>query len=128
MRKVSTDRGIQALKPAPRGERYVVYDAIVPLFGVRVSDQGLKTFVLYRRVAGQSRPTRLTLGTYPLIALEKARPRAKAALEALVSGKHPGTREAEQQKEERRRQAHTFLAVAEEFIKRHVSKLRWANG
>ena len=125
-RKVLTDRGIQALKPAAPGKRYVVYDTIVPPFGVRVSDKGHKTFIVYRRVAGQSRPARLTLGNYPLLPLDKARERAKAAIEDFTSGKHPRLREEERQREERQRQADNFTAIAEEFIKRHVTKLRWA--
>jgi integrase len=123
-RKILTDRGIQALKPAEPGTRYTVYDTIVPPFGIRVTDKGQKSFVVYRRMSGQSRPTRLSLGTYPLVSLDKARESAKAAIAELNSGVHPRAREQENLHAEVRLHAGTFSVVAEEFIKRHVSKLR----
>ena len=36
-----TDRGVKALKPAKGGTLYDVMDAVVPAFGVRVSETGL---------------------------------------------------------------------------------------
>ncbi|MGC9954033.1 MAG: integrase arm-type DNA-binding domain-containing protein [Rhizomicrobium sp.] len=126
-RKVLTDRGIQALKPAASGRRYVVYDTIVPPFGVRVSDKGHKTFIVYRRVAGQHRPARLTLGNYPSLSLDKARERAKAAVDDFQSGVHPREREKERQRAERKRNDDNFEAIAEEFIQRHAVKLRWGD-
>lgn len=121
-----TDRGIQALKPAAPGGRYVLYDTLIPPLGVRVSDKGRKTFVVYRRRAGEPRPVRIALGTYPLLTLEKARERAKLALEDLVSGRHPKERERQRMQEEARRRDDTVAAVADEFIRRHVTKLRTA--
>lgn len=125
-RKMLTDRGVQALKPAAPGGRYVVYDTLVPPLGVRVSDKGRKTFIVYRRRAGEPRPVRIALGTYPLLTLEKARERAKLALEDLVSGRHPKVRERQRMQEEARRRQDTVAAVVDEFMRRHVTKLRTA--
>jgi hypothetical protein len=55
---------IEALKAAPPGERYTLYDALIPGFGVRVTDKGAKSFIVYRRIAGDQRPRRLSLGAY----------------------------------------------------------------
>ncbi len=124
--KTLTDRAVQALKPASPGKRYTVYDALVPGFGVRVTDKGKRTFVVYRRMAGEPRPIRVALGAYPPTSLDDARRRARAALEDLTFGRHPKERELERLQEEARRRRDTFATVAEEFIKRHVSKLRSA--
>jgi integrase len=126
MRRVLTDRGIRALQPARSGTRYIVYDTLVPPFGVRVTDKGAKTFVVYKRAAGESRPRRIALGGYPLLSLEQARTKAKAALEDLSAGQHPRDRMERERAEEQQRRADSFGAVAEEFIKRHVARLRGA--
>jgi integrase len=123
-RKLLTDNGVKALKPAPSGKRYVVYDTLTPPFGVRVSDKGRKSFIVYRRRAGEPRPVRLKLGNYPLLTLEKAREKAKQALEDLASGRDPREREQKELRDEARRRQDTFGSVAEDFIKRHVAKLR----
>jgi integrase len=125
-RKLLTDNGVKALKPAAPGKRYVVYDTLTPPFGVRVSDKGRKTFIVYRRRAGEPRPFRVKLGNYPLLTLEKARAKAKQALEELASGRDPKEREQKELRDEARRRQHTFGSVAEDFIKRHVAKLRSA--
>ncbi|HEY5129860.1 MAG TPA: hypothetical protein VIJ35_21675, partial [Bradyrhizobium sp.] len=56
-KKALNDRGLKALKPAPKGETYDVADSIVPGFGVRVSETGRKTFILIARYPGSGNPT-----------------------------------------------------------------------
>lgn len=93
---------------------------------MRVSDKGHKTFVVYRRVAGKNRPVRFALGSYPLLALDAARDKARDALEDLSTGKDPRVRVEELSRAQQKREADTFAGVAEAFIKRHVKNLRWA--
>jgi hypothetical protein len=70
-----TDITIKALKPPPSGQ--VTYtDDSLPGFGVRVSQGGVKSFVV---VYGRSR-RRVTIGRYPTISLQKARTTARAML------------------------------------------------
>src|SRR5271170_7336545 len=76
-KKPLTDRGIQALKPAAPGKRSLVWDAIVPGLGVRVTDQGVRTFVLVTRYPGRRSPAPRSLGTYGAITLEAARIKAR---------------------------------------------------
>jgi hypothetical protein len=38
-KKILTDRLLKALKPAQARQRYVIWDATVPGFGVRVTDR-----------------------------------------------------------------------------------------
>ena len=59
-----------------------------PGFGVRVSPNGTKAFILLYRCNGRAR--RMTLGRYPLISLAQARKQAIVALGDLARGIDPG--------------------------------------
>ena len=77
-----TEISVKALKPPRRGQ--VTYtDDVLPGFGVRVSQGGVKSFVL---VYGRSR-RRVTLGRFPVIGLQQARARAKELLAERTLGK-----------------------------------------
>jgi integrase len=123
-KKVLTDRGLKALRPAAPGKRYDRMDAIVPGLGVRVTDKGHKTFVLAARFPGKPNYTRRELGPYGALTLEAARTIARRWLEMIRAGVDPKHDEERRQRERLRKQASTFAAVAEEFFKRHVAKTR----
>ena len=55
-KRTLTDRGIRARKPAKPGTLYDVMDAVVPGFGVRVSETGRRTFILTARFPGARTP------------------------------------------------------------------------
>jgi integrase len=123
-----TDRLLKSMKPAPPGTRVTVWDGIQPNLGVRVTDRGKRSFVVVRRRAGEARPTWLSLGAYPQLSLAEARRMAREALLSLAEGKDPreakaAERRAEEEAEQRR-SAGTFAAAAEDYMKRHVAKLR----
>src|SRR5262245_47979057 len=84
-----TVRKINSLKPARPGQRYDLMDADVRGFGVRVTDRGLRTFILLARFPGFSNPTRRALGEYPTLSLEKARAKAQRWREMIAAGKDP---------------------------------------
>ena len=92
-RAVLTDRYLKSLKPAPAGKRIVHWDAAKPSFGVRVTDRGVISFFVMRRMPGKPQPVRVLLGRYPDIGLAQARTLATAAIGDLVSGIHPRDRE-----------------------------------
>jgi len=71
-----TDRALKALPAARSGKHYDVMDAMVPGFGVRVSDTGRRTFILVKRFPGGRNPTRLALAEFGALSLERpaARP------------------------------------------------------
>jgi integrase len=125
MKRTLNDRTIKALKPAELGKRYEIWDTIVPGFGVRVTDKGQRTFILAQRFDGKSY-TRRALGEYGELALEAARTKARRWLEMVKGGIDPKADEQKRRLEHLRKQENTFAAVAEEFIKRHVSKTRKA--
>jgi integrase len=125
-KRTLNDRILKSLKPAEAGRRYDVLDAIVPGLAIRVGDKGMKTFVLIARFGGAKQPTRRALGEYGAMSLEQARIKARKWLEMIRSGVDPKADEARRKLEQLRKQKNTFASVAEDFIKRHVSKNRTA--
>jgi len=108
-RAIFTDRYLKSLKPARAGKRVVHWDAAKPAFGCRVTERGVVSFFVMRRMPGNPRPVRVVLGRYPEISLAKARQLASTALGDLVSGVHP---------KQRRHPINTFGALAEAFLSR----------
>jgi integrase len=125
MRVALTDRSMKALLKnlPPPGKRRTVWDGVQPNLAVRVTDKGRASFVVVRRRPGQTQPTWIVLGQYPTLGLGEARKKAREALGILAEGKDPRVvaREAE-----RKRDASTFAAVAELFIREHLPKRRTA--
>ena len=102
-RAVLTDRYLKSLKPAPAGKRIVCWDAAKPSFGVRVTDRGVISFFVMRRMPGKPQPVRVSLGRYPDIGLAQARALATTAIGDLVSGIHPRERAAAPARQQLRR-------------------------
>lgn len=77
-----TDTLIRSLKP--KSQRYEVYDAAQPGFGIRVATSGALSWVLLTRENGRRK--RITLGGYPAMSLSKAREAARVALSEVQEG------------------------------------------
>jgi integrase len=116
-KKPLTDRTIAALKPAPTGKRRLVWDAVVPGLGVRVTDRGVRTFVLVKRFPGSRHPAIRSLGVVGAISLAQARDTARHWLEQIRKGVDPHTREIE-------RRAETFTAIASGYLTRKAKDHR----
>ena len=116
-RAVFTDRYLKSLKPAEAGKRIVHWDAAKPSFGCRITDRGVVSFFVMRRMHGKSQPVRVVLGRYPDVSLARARRLATEAFGDLVTGVHPKEREREQRLTEAKRQANTFAALADQFLR-----------
>jgi integrase len=125
-KKTLTDRLLKSLKRAPEGQRYEVIDAVVPGLGVRVSPTGQRTFILIARFGGSKNPTRRAIGECGVITLEMARAKARSWIELIREGKDPKHEEERLRRAEIRKQKQTFESVAEEYIDRHIKKLRTA--
>jgi integrase len=127
-----TDRKLKALKrkPAAPGTTYDVADGVVPGLAVRVMPSGQRSFVLVARFPGKNgkakNPTRRSLGAYGALTLEKAREKARIWLDLIDRGIDPRFEEERLRQAALRRQENSFAAVAEQFIKRHLSKTRKA--
>jgi integrase len=124
MAKALTDRTILALKPAAPGKRVEKWDAVVSGLGIRVTDTGAKSFVLNARFPGSHNSARRALGGYGELTLEQARIKARSWLELLGRGIDPRVEIERQQQAELRKQATTFGAVAEIFIREKLSSER----
>ncbi len=129
LKKVLTDRELAALKPAPAGKRYVVWDAQQPHLGVRVTAKATKdgkaeavSFIVCKRPAGSSAPVMVTLGRYPEMKLAKARELAPGVLGTLSEGRSPAEAEAERRRAEARRRADTFATAVEKFIEHEKAR------
>jgi integrase len=117
---VLTDKMLKALEPAAPGTRLMVWDAACPHLGVRVTEQGARSFVVVRRRAGDAKLIFHVLGRYPGLSLAKARERTPGILGTLAEGHVPREEEAKRLRAEARRRKDTFAAVAEDFIKLHI--------
>ena len=107
--KPLTDALVKNLSPVP-GKQIEVWDGKIPGFGIRVSPQGTKSFVVvYRHEGG---PRRLTLGRYPIIGLADSRKLANAALRSVSLGIDPGAAK----KASRHRQGDTFSELVGSYI------------
>lgn len=119
-----TDKYVAKLT-APTGKRVEIADTIVREMRIRVSDKGAKNWSLLYRVAGAGENNnrgpmkRMTLGAYPLVSLERARDKARGALDAADRGIDPSTQRDEQVAQ---RQTRAFEAVLERFVDLHVKQ------
>ena len=103
-----TDRALRALKPPPRPKQIDYWDEDLPGFGLRVSYNGRKSWVVLYRCNGVK--GRLTLGRFDAIPLADAREQARAALRDAVTGVDPAG------KKQRDREAPTFKGLADRYI------------
>lgn len=123
-RKVITAAMVDKLKPAPKGTRIEHWDAVVPGFGLRVTDAGGKSFFLRTRVNGEQ--LRMSW-PYSATSLEAARAAAKAVLGEVEQGIDPKAKRAAEQAEKAEVASHTFKVVAERFMRQHVEPRLAAN-
>src|SRR5215207_3973381 len=99
-RKLLTDRALKALKAAPPGKRIDHMDALVPGFGVRVTDRAdekgraaQRTFILLTRYPGTPNPARRALGDYGGLSLDAARAKARQWIGLVQQGIDPSEHE-----------------------------------
>jgi integrase len=81
---VLTDAKVRSLRPD--ADEYVQGDLAVPGLGVRVRPSGSPVYVVMRRLAGEAKPRRVTLGRVGDISLADAREKAREATAALRRG------------------------------------------
>jgi integrase len=116
-----TDRKIQSLKAAEKGKRYQVMDALVPGFGVRVTDKGVKTYIFQARFPGSAHPARREINQ-PI--LEKARAKAREWSALVKQGVDPAQVEEKAKEERAQARANTFGAIANDYFERKLAKQR----
>ncbi len=116
-----TDLTVQHLKP-PAAGRVEHFDATLPGFGLRITEKGARTWVVLYRIGGRAR--RLTIGRYPAISLADARDLARDAMHEVARGNDPAADKKAARRESPEPERDAFADAAEDFLRRHVCKLR----
>jgi hypothetical protein len=96
LKPVFPDGLAKAGRPVGPGERYALMDLYPGGFGVRVTPNGRRTFVLRARYPGPDASRHYSwraLGEYPVLSLEQARAKAQEWLLLIKQGKDPATME-----------------------------------
>lgn len=111
-----TAAAVERIKP-PSAGRVEYFDAMLPAFGLRVTERGHKSWIVFYRVGGRQR--RMTLGSYPALTLAEARKDARNALRRAAEGNDPATERVRRKAEHL---SNTFAAVAADFMKKHAKR------
>lgn len=113
MKRPLTAAAVERLKPPAEGQ-VDHYDAGHPGLALRISHGGARTWTYKLRAHGRQR--KMTLGTYPAMALSEARAAWREAKAAVDRGEDPATERAVA----RRREPDTVRSVAEDFIVKYA--------
>jgi integrase len=108
-----TETLLKNLSPPAKGNQ-ITYDTDLKGFGVRVTANGAKAFVLNYRIGGQER--RLTIGGYPEWTAAAARKEAEGYKRQVDQGVDPMAQRHED------RAAATMADLCDLYIKRHLPK------
>jgi integrase len=104
----------------PAAGYVLILDGEFPGFGLRVTANGARSFVLTYTVAGRQR--RLTIGSWPAWTATAARERAKELRRQVDRGEDPlGIKE-------ERRDAATFGEIAAEYLEKHAARKKKDGG
>lgn len=114
---VLTDVAVRRMRP-PQSGRFEVWDAALPGFGLRITENGNRSWILMTRLHG--RLIRYTVGAYPALSLSEAREDAREAIRMVARGEDPRDR-----RKEPDAILGTFAAVAEEFISKSTAGTGW---
>ena len=82
-----TKKTLDIIAPATTGKRLYFYDTKIRGLELMVTEQGTKSFKVYRKFNGK--PVRVTLGKYPEITIENARNEAQRIIANMIGGKNP---------------------------------------
>jgi integrase len=116
-RKKITAAVIEKLK-APTAGQVDYFDAAYPALALRVTSNGVRSWVYFGRVHGRLK--RATLGRYPDLSLMQARRKAGETADAMRHGVDP----AAAKREARMAVRDSFAAVADEWLKRDQARHR----
>ncbi len=114
-----TKKFLDALCMPEKGKRLYVYDTKVRGLEMMVTDQGAKSFKVYRKF--NNKPIRVTLGKYPEITVEQARNKAQRVIAEMIKGKNPN------QEKKKLREETTLGEMVSIYMERYskVRKKTW---
>jgi hypothetical protein len=82
-----TKKSLDTIAIPDSGKRLYVYDTKIRGLELMVTEQGTKSFKVYRKYNGK--PVRITLGKYPEMSIENARNEAQKVISDMIKGKNP---------------------------------------
>src|SRR4051794_2834164 len=118
-----TPTKVTGLKPAAKGQRYQVMDAVVAGFGVRVTENSA-TYILRVRYPGGDSASRREIGKCGHITLSEARDKARRWRALVEKGIDPTDQERRDREAEILQRKTTFGAVVQDFIDDKLSTER----
>jgi hypothetical protein len=118
---ITNDRTLAGLKSKPAGD---YFDKTIPGFGVRLSPQGRRTFILVARFGNAKNPTRRAIGLYDAMNVEAARAKARSWIEIVRRGDDPAQIEERERLAAERKRSNLFASVAEDFIREKLPNER----
>ncbi|MCP5377991.1 MAG: tyrosine-type recombinase/integrase [Rickettsiaceae bacterium] len=110
---------LDSLKLPDKNKRHYFYDTKIKGLELMVTEQGTKSFKVYRKFNGK--PVRVTLGKYPEMTIENARNEAQRVIADMISGKNPN------EEKKNIRSETTFGEMFNIFMERHskITKKSW---
>ncbi|MDO8606156.1 MAG: tyrosine-type recombinase/integrase [Phaeospirillum sp.] len=126
-RKEFTDIGLKNEAPADRGKRKYLWDSRVDGLGLRLTDKGVKAFVIMTRVKGEV--WLKTLGNYPHMSLKEGRIQAGLLLSRIRAGEDPRSEEKAAGEEMKASappsiEVYTVRKAVAGYEKAHISRLK----
>ncbi|CAA7617546.1 Integrase family protein [Candidatus Terasakiella magnetica] len=128
-RKEFTDFGLKSEPPADKGKRRYVWDSKTDGLGLRITDKGVKAFVIMPRIKGEL--WLKTLGTYPQTSLKEARINAGLLLSRIRAGEDPRSEERQEKEAEKAVKipaapvdTYTVRKAVAAYEKAHISRLK----
>ena len=82
-----TKKALDIIELPVNGKRHYFYDTKIKGLELMLTEQGTKSFKVYRKFKGK--PVRVTLGKYPEMTVENARNEAQRVISDMISGKNP---------------------------------------
>lgn len=110
-----TATSVERFAPPELG-RVEYFDQALPGFGLRITDKGHKSWIVFYRVGQRQR--RLTIGPYPLFSLAEAREEARLAMQLVAKGLDPAEERAEAKRS--LNSPNTVTAVLDRFIQNYA--------
>ena len=114
-----SNRTVEALRP--QAKTFVAYDEALAGFGVRVTSNGTKSWIVEYRAGGGGRGAhtrRITIANAALIGADQARREARNVLARVRLGADPAAERADQ------RSATTFAQIADDYMEREIKPKR----
>jgi integrase len=115
---------VASVKRAPPGKRLEIRDTEVAQFALRVTDRGVKSYIVAKRWPGTKMTIKRTVGDAGVMSLADARKIARSWLELAEKGIDPQVHARKEAEAIARDRGTSFAALAEDFIREDLADKR----